>query len=42
MPELLFKSAKSNLDKISRNSIEELTHSLESIEESIGKLDKIL
>ncbi|MCM1002123.1 hypothetical protein [Wolbachia pipientis] len=42
MPELLFKSAKSNLGKISRNSIEELTHSLEAIEESIGKLDKIL
>lgn len=40
--ELLFRSAISSLDKISRNSIEELIRSLEAIEESIGKLDKIL
>ncbi len=30
------------LDEISKNSIEALVHSLETIEESIGKLDKIL
>jgi len=39
---LKVQKAISSLDKISRNSIEELISSLEAIEESIGKLNKIL